>query len=106
MKATETAALIAAGAGFLTAIGAMTKQLVDGWRAMRSGKARDERVKNRTLLDRMQAAECDADEARRIADVEASYRRVLSEYASALRRLLIEHGVPERIIPPWPARPE
>ena len=98
MKAGEWAAIIAAAAGLLTAAGAMVKQSVDGWRAVRSGRARDEQVRNRTLLERVNAAEDEADR-------EGAYRRVISEYASALRRLLIDHGVPESLIPPWPPRP-
>lgn len=98
MKGPEWAALIAAAAGLLTAAGAMVKQSVEGWRAVRSGKARDERVRNRTLLERVAAAEDEADR-------EGAYRRVISEYASTLRRLLIDHGVPEHLIPPWPQRP-
>lgn len=98
MKGPEWAAVIAAAAGLLTAAGAMVKQSVEGWRAVRSGKARDERVHNRTLLERVAAAEDEADR-------EGAYRRVISEYASKLRRLLIDLGVPEDRIPPWPPRP-
>lgn len=99
VTAGETAAIVAAIAGLLTAAGAAAKQAIDGFRAVKSGKARDERVRNRTLLERVDIAENEADR-------ESAYRRVISEYASRLRRLLIDMGVPEDRIPPWPSRPE
>jgi hypothetical protein len=36
------------------------------------------------------------------ADKEAAKRRILQEYASALRSMAVQHGVQETSLPPWP----
>ena len=87
-------------------IGALIKVGVDGLGAWRTGRADAEKSRNRTLLERVADAERRADHAEAETDAEAGYRRILQEYASALRRMAIECGVPESRLPPWPARPE
>lgn len=87
-------------------IGALMKVAADGLRAWRTGRAAAEQHRNRTLLERVADAERRADDAEGEADAESAYRRILQEYASTLRRLLIDCGFPEGRIPPWPERPE
>jgi len=70
---------------------------IDWIKAVRTGKAREEKANNRNALGRLVAAEDRA-------DMEASYRRVMQEYASQLRRLLVEWGYPEDKLPQWPVR--
>ena len=86
-------------------IGALMKVGADGLRAWRTGHAQAERNRNRTLMDRVVAAERRADDAECDADAEAAYRRIIQEYASQLRRLLMECGTPAERIPEWPERP-
>lgn len=82
------------GVGGLAAI---IPKLIDGVRAWRSGRAAAERTRNRSLLERLIDAE-------RRAEAEADYRRLLEEYAGALRLMLVNAGVPAGNIPPWPVR--
>jgi hypothetical protein len=65
-------------------------KLLDWFRALKSGKARTEKERNRMALNQLEE--------------EMSYRRVMQEYASKLRRMLIDFGVPEDKIPEWPVR--
>lgn len=39
-------------------------------------------------------------------DAEATYRRLVAEHASQVRRIAIDHGVPVEQLPPWPTRPD
>ncbi|ASR83193.1 hypothetical protein FDI29_gp23 [Arthrobacter phage Abidatro] len=83
------------GAGGLTVI---VPKLVDGLKAWRSGRALEEKDKNRGLVDRLAVAESRL-------EAEIIYRRAVEEYASTLRRVLIEvYGVPSERLPPWPVR--
>lgn len=83
------------GAGGVAAI---LPKLVDGIKAWRSGRAVEEKNKNRGLVDRLAAAESRA-------EFEAMWRRDLQEYSAGLRRVLIEdHGVEPDRLPSWPAR--
>jgi len=65
-------------------------KLADWIKATRSGKATAEKQRNRMALNQLEE--------------EMSYRRIMQEYASKLRRMLIDLGVPEDRIPAWPAR--
>ena len=69
-------------------------KLVDGIVAWRSGRAADERVHNKTMLERLAEAE------QRAMD-ESEFRRALEEYAAKLRLLLIQASI---VVPPWPER--
>lgn len=83
------------GAGGLAAI---VPKLIDGIKAWRSGRALEEKDKNRGLVDRLAAAESRL-------EAEILWRRAVEEYASSLRRVLIEvYGVPADRLPPWPVR--
>ncbi|ALY08869.1 hypothetical protein GALAXY_23 [Arthrobacter phage Galaxy] len=83
------------GAGGLTVI---VPKLVDGLKAWRSGRALEEKDKNRGLVDRLAVAESRL-------EAEIIYRRAVEEYAATLRRVLIEvYGVPSERLPPWPVR--
>lgn len=83
------------GAGGLAAI---VPKLIDGIKAWRSGRALEEKDKNRGLVDRLAAAESRL-------EAEILWRRAVEEYASTLRRVLIEvYGVPADRLPPWPVR--
>jgi hypothetical protein len=78
-------------------IGLLIPKIIEGWNAWRSGKAAREKASNRSALSRL-------DNETQRADDEASFRRRLEEYASGLRRMLIQLGVPEDKLPPWPQR--
>ncbi|UVK62561.1 hypothetical protein SEA_TAYLORSIPHT_22 [Arthrobacter phage TaylorSipht] len=83
------------GAGGLTVI---VPKLVDGIKAWRSGRAVEEKEKNKGLVDRLAAAESRL-------EAEIIWRRIVEEYAATLRRALIEvYGVPADRLPPWPVR--
>ncbi|UXE05169.1 hypothetical protein SEA_JAMUN_22 [Arthrobacter phage Jamun] len=83
------------GAGGLAAI---VPKLIDGIKAWRSGRALEEKDKNKGLVDRLAAAESRL-------EAEIIWRRAVEEYASTLRRVLIEvYGVPADRLPPWPVR--
>lgn len=77
----------------------LAKAIADWW----SGRAQDEKDRNKSALAEIQAyndrmaVEAVANDAR--ADDEAKQRRITQEYASKLRRILSEHGVEP---PPWP----
>ena len=83
------------GAGGLAAI---VPKLIDGLKAWRSGRALEEKGKNRGLVDRLSVAESRL-------EAEIQWRRAHEEYAATLRRVLIEvYGVPAERLPPWPVR--
>jgi transcription initiation factor TFIIIB Brf1 subunit/transcription initiation factor TFIIB len=82
------------GAGGLAAV---VPKIIDGIRAARSGKAREEKAENRTALGRLVAAQ-------RELDSEASYRREVENFAGLLERMLIQLGVPRDKLPAWPVR--
>lgn len=83
------------GVGGLAAI---IPKLIEGLAAWRSGRARVEKLTNRTLLERLGDAE-------KRAQHEADLRRSLEEYAAGLRLMLIGSGLDPLRIPPWPHRP-
>lgn len=64
----------------------------------RSGKAGRER-------SRIAELETGRREAERDRDRQAAWRRILQEYASRLRSMLIERGVSPGEIPPFPREP-
>lgn len=79
-------------------LGAILPKLIDGLRAWRSGHAREEKEKNRGIVDRLAAAEAGWEK-------EIIYRRTVEESLSTHRRLLIEvYGVPVAELPAWPVR--
>jgi hypothetical protein len=83
------------GVGGLAAI---IPKIIEGLAAWRSGRARVEKLTNRTLLERLADAE-------RRAQHEADIRRSLEEYAGSLRLMLVGSGLDPQRIPPWPNRP-
>lgn len=90
------------GAGGLAAV---VPLVIDGFKAWRSGRALEEKNKNRGLVDRLAAAESRAELSGALADAEAAYRRQVEEHAATLRRLLIEvYGLSADLLPPWPVR--
>lgn len=83
------------GAGGLAAI---VPKLIDGLKAWRSGRALEEKDKNKGLVDRLAVAETRL-------EAEIVWRRANEEYAAQLRRILIEvYGVPADALPPWPIK--
>jgi hypothetical protein len=82
------------GVGGLAAI---VPKIIEGLIAWRSGRAVAEKGRNRTILQRLATAETRA-------EAEAEFRRLLEEYASTLRVMLVSVGVPAEKIPPWPHR--
>lgn len=82
------------GAGKLLEL--FARQIIRHW----TGKARRER-------SRIDQLESDRVSAERERDHQALWRRLLQEYASQLRSLLIEqHGVHPRDLPPVPPEPK
>lgn len=65
-------------------------KIIEGLRAWKSGTARAEKQRNRMALNQLEE--------------EMSYRRIMQEYASKLRRILLDIGFPEEKLPPWPVR--
>jgi hypothetical protein len=73
-------------------------KLIDGLRARRSGRALEEKEKNRWIVRRLAKTEAGWES-------EILYRRAVEEYGSTLRRLLIEdYGADAEKLPPWPVR--
>lgn len=72
-------------------------KVIEGIRAWRSGRALEEKSKNKSLVTRLSESESHAES-------ETRWRRKLEEYAGALRVDLITHGVPEEDLRPWPKR--
>jgi hypothetical protein len=78
-------------------IAAILPKLIDGLNAWRTGRAMAEKGNNRTILQRLTMAEARA-------ETEAGFRRLMEDYASTLRVMLIGAGIPPDKIPPWPIR--
>lgn len=72
-------------------------KLIDGIIAWRTGRAQTEKAQNQSILDRLAESELRSQR-------EAEWRRSLEEYASILRLLLVQSGVPVHKIPSWPDR--
>jgi len=65
-------------------------KLLDWFKAIRSGRAREEKQRNRLALSQLEE--------------EMTFRRRLQEHISVLRRLLIDMGFPEDKLPTLPVR--
>jgi len=74
---------------------AIIPKIIDGIKAMRNNRAKEERDENRTLLGRAKYAE-------QRADREANYRRRIEVWAGRLEYMLAQLGVPADKIPPKP----
>jgi hypothetical protein len=85
--------LITAIGGVGVAFGA--KELIQGWINKRNGKADEEKRIVHEALD-------DAEKLRNKLEHQYSINRIIKEYASQLRRLLIDKGIPVSDIPDWP----
>jgi hypothetical protein len=72
-------------------------KLIDGLIAWRTGRAQTEKTQNQYILDRLAESE-------RRSEVEAKWRRSLEEYAGVLRLMLVQAGVPQEKVPPWPVK--
>ena len=87
-----TAAILGVGG-----LGFIRPKLIDGLKAWRSGKARREKVENKSLLQRLISAETRA-------DFEAAFRRALQEHVGILRVMLVNMGYPRKDLPHVPER--
>lgn len=67
-----------------------------------NGTAGRERIRNMGMKEQRKEAWAEAAKADATADLEAHNRRLIQEYASGLRRDLLELGVPEDKLRPWP----
>lgn len=85
-------AIMVGGGGFLT----VAVQEIGKWR---SGRAQEERQENLSLMQRLEFAEA----WREYAD---TYRRIMAEHCSHVRRVAIEHGAPLETIGAWPTPPD
>ncbi|MHA7292632.1 hypothetical protein [Arthrobacter sp. HLT1-21] len=79
-------------------------KIIDGLKAWRSGRAAEEKTKNKSLVERLAAAESKVDAETKRADGEAKRRRATEEYAGGLRVQLIGAGIPAADLPPWPRK--
>lgn len=70
-------------------------KLIDGLIAWRTGRAQTEKAQNQYILDRLAESE-------RRSELETKWRRALEEYAGILRLLLVQAGVSQDKVPPWP----
>ena len=70
-------------------------KLIDGLIAWRTGRAQTEKAQNQSILDRLAESE-------KRSELEAKWRRALEEYAGILRLMLVQAGVPQHKVPPWP----
>lgn len=90
-------------------VGALLKELVKGvigWlggsHARSRARASDILTQRDDAYKRAEKAEAHADQADAIADYEARERRRIAEYASALRRDCMEHGIAQEDLRTWP----
>ncbi len=93
MTLAEVAALITALGG-----GAIIPLIGQAIRRHYTGRAGRERSRIDELVRARACAERDRDH-------QAKWRRILQEYASQLRSILIERGVPASDLPPVPSEP-
>jgi hypothetical protein len=91
-----TAELITALLG-VGGLGFLIPKLIDGLRAWQSGRAKEERTTNRSLLNRAINAESDYER-------EITFRRRIEEWAGELVYMLKQIGVPANKIPTKPER--
>lgn len=80
-------------------------KIIDGLKAWRSGRAVEEKTKNKSLVQRLAEAEAKTAVETKRADTEAKRRRAMEEYAGGLRVQLIGAGIPGNDLPPWPRKP-
>ena len=100
MDAATIAALI--GAGGLTVL---APQIFTGIRGLIDGRHQREKQEAVDALSQRDAAVRERNQAERVRSAEASRRRRVEEYASLLRRTLIETcGIEPGQLPPWPDR--
>ena len=92
MDPTLIAAIL--GAGGLTVL---VPQLITGIRGMIDGHHAQEKAENVDALAQRDKAIRERDRADRC-------RRVFEDYASRVRRIVIEHGL-GHLLPPWPGEP-
>jgi hypothetical protein len=85
----------------LIAIGSMPVllKIIDWFKATRSGRAQAEKINNRNALGRLVKAEEES-------EFQTEWRRIISEHASTVRRIALDWGVPEHVLPDWPKPPE
>lgn len=86
------ASAAAGGGGILT----VAVQEFGKWR---SGQAEEERQENLSLTKRTELAEA-------WREYESTYRRIISEYCSKLRRKLFELGATDEQVGDWPTPPD
>jgi len=92
--------LITALGSILVALGG--RELIVGWLNKRSGRAAAEGSRIRETLDDNEKLRDDIDKQRAKLEHQYSINRIIKEYASVLRRILIDKGVPVAEIPDWP----
>jgi len=90
-------AIIAAVGG-----GALVPEIIRAVRTAVTGRAAKERDAVSMERARADQERARADRADARADMEATNRRRTAEYASSLRRMLVENGIQTDEIPGWP----
>lgn len=91
-------AAVLSSAGFFTFLGIVAT----GIGKHINGTAGRERIRNMGMKEQRNEAWAEASRADARADREAYNRRRTEEYASGLRRDLLERGVPEEQLREWP----
>lgn len=81
--------------------GAALLALINGLIKWLSGSSARERSKNTDLVSQRRNAIEEREEAFRDRDVSDTNRRITEEYASSLRRMLLENGITPD---PWPKK--
>lgn len=100
MDAATIATIIGAGG-----LGVLIPQIFSGIRGLLDGRHQREKTEAVDALAQRDAAVRERNAADRAAATEARDRRRVEEYASHLRRLLIERcGLDPEHLPPWPTR--
>lgn len=99
MDAQTLATILGAGG-----VGFLAQQLFTGVRGLLDGRHQREKEQNVDALTQRDSAVRERDASDRARAQEASARRRVEEYASLLRRMLIEQcGIEPARLPPWPA---
>lgn len=93
MNTPETVTAIIAALGGA----AIIPKIIEGLKALASGRAKEEKDQNRSLLTRVVNAE-------KRFDMEAEFRRAWEEHCAFLERLLIHMGLPKDKLPVHPTR--
>lgn len=98
----DTTLLVALGGGAGVAL--LLREFISVVAALRNGVSAREGKRRADIVQQRDEAIVRAEKAEERADAEAADRRRYAEHASSIRRIAIDHGVPEALFPAFPAR--